>query len=276
MFVTAVQPEIVWEDKPASHAHVDALLSASPPREGGLVVLPEMFATGFSLNVDAIDEADPAPSEHFLADLARRYRVTIVGGVVHRDMAGNGLNQAVAFDAGGELLARYSKLHPFTFGAEGEHFVGGDRLCLFENQNAWVAPLICYDLRFPEPFRLVAGAGAEVMLVIANWPAARSDHWLTLLKARAIENQAYVVGVNRAGEDPHVSYAGDTTIFGPRGETIAQADDTPCVLHASLDLDALRTGRDKFPALRDRRTDYANLPITRTPPTIPRRSGRPT
>ena len=116
-----------------------------------------------------------------------------------------------------------------------------------------VAPFVCYDLRFPEVFRLGVRGGADLMVVIANWPEPRDTHWLALLRARAIENQCYVVGVNRAGSDPHIRYAGHNIVVGPRGETVAQADEGPEVLLAEIELASLVEYRRQFPALADMR-----------------------
>ena len=114
-----------------------------------------------------------------------------------------------------------------------------------------VAPLICYDLRFPELWRLAALAGAEVCTIGASWPDPRQHHWRALIIARAIENQAYVVAVNRTGNDPHCAYAGGSIIVSPMGEVLAEANDRPAMLTAQLDLPALRTWRAEFPVLRD-------------------------
>jgi predicted amidohydrolase len=110
---------------------------------------------------------------------------------------------------------------------------------------------VCYDLRFPELFRADALAGAQLLVVIANWPQSRSAHWRALLQARAIENQAYVVGVNRVGRDPLIEYVGQSAIYNPRGELIAAADDVECVASATLDHKAVVDYRRKFPALSD-------------------------
>jgi len=114
-----------------------------------------------------------------------------------------------------------------------------------------VQPAVCYDLRFPELFRTPAARGAELICVIANWPAARESHWLALLKARAIENQAYVAAVNRCGRDPNVEYAGRSQIIGPRGEVLEDAGNGEAVIAAELDATLLRQYRGQFPALGD-------------------------
>lgn len=260
MQVIAVQPGIAWEDKPATHAHVLELLSAAQPEPGGLMVLPEMFATGFSLNVPVIAEQGAAgETEGFLRELARQFGCAVLAGVVRSAPDGRGLNQAVCFAPDGAELCRYTKLHPFSFASEQETFAPGEGVRVFQWQGVSIAPLVCYDLRFPEAFRHAAVAGAQVLAVIANWPTQRVSHWRALLPARAIENQAVVVGVNRAGSDPKLSYPGQSMIIDERGQTLALAGDQPQVIAATLDLEAQRQYRAKFPALRDVRRELLGL-----------------
>lgn len=258
MNLLAVQYDIAWEDKAANCATVARLLRAAA-QPGDLAVLPEMFATGFSMNVAGIDEGTDRPTERFLAELAAELKITLVGGVVHADPDGRGKNQAVVYSPAGQLVTRYSKIHPFTFGQEADHYTGGDSISSFALDGVTIAPFVCYDLRFPEIFRHATARGSQVLLVIANWPAARQAHWLTLLQARAIENQSYVVGVNRIGSDPNVSYAGRSIIIDPRGEILADAGDRETVIRAPFDPAALQAYRQQFPALRDLHPAFLGL-----------------
>ncbi len=215
-----------------------------------------MFATGFSMNVAGIAEAHDGPTHQFLAETARRHRATVVGGVVTRAPDGRGLNEAVAFDAEGNVLARYAKIHPFSFARETKHYAGGSEVVTFAWQGFLVAPFVCYDLRFPEVFRHATRQGAELLVVVANWPQARDSHWRALLPARAIENQCYLVGVNRVGSDPHVEYAGHSVILDPKGEPLALAGSEAEVISGTVERDSLLTYRQKFPALADMRSDF--------------------
>ena len=256
MDILGVQLDTVWEDKEANHTKLAATLAADPPEPGTLVVLPEMWATGFSLNVAEITETLGAETEAFLSEQAALYRVGILGGVVTTRADGMGRNEAVFFGTDGEEAARYTKMHPFSYGQETKHYGRGSDLCLFEWQGFSVAVFICYDLRFPEVFRCAARLGAEVFCVIANWPEPREDHWVTLLKARAIENQAYVVGVNRCGDDPSLHYGGRSLTYGPRGEVLADGGTGEGTFAARLDREALLVYRREFPALDDIHPDY--------------------
>ena len=138
---------------------------------------------------------------------------------------GRGRNEAVVFNPEGKLICRYAKIHPFSFGGESKHYAPGTEIVSFQWHDFVAAPFICYDLRFPEVFRIATRRGAHLIAVIANWPAKRVSHWVALLQALAIENQAYVVGVNRVGNDPKLGYPGRSLIVDPQGEIVAEGSD---------------------------------------------------
>jgi predicted amidohydrolase len=251
MNVVCVQFDIAWEDKPANFATVRRLLGAITIPPGALVVLPEMFATGFSMNVAGIAEGPGGSTEAFLAETGGTWGAFVLGGVVTRADDGRGLNQALLVGPDGKTIGRYTKMHPFSFAGEDRYYAGGDQPVAVEMGGTRLAPFICYDLRFPEVFRSAAAGGAEVLAVIANWPAGRQEHWRTLLRARAIENQAWVIGVNRVGADPNAAYAGGSLVVDPWGTITADAGTGQCAMPAELDLPALRRYRQEFPVLRD-------------------------
>ena len=253
MKVVGVQLDIVWEDKAATFGRARRLLDASRPEPGSLVVFPEMFSTGFSMNVAGIHEGAERAAERFLEGVAREYGVTALGGVVNLGPDGRGLNQAVAYSPTGELLIRYDKIHPFTMGEEAKHYTGGQSLGFFNWGGLRVCPVVCYDLRFPETFRAAVRQGAEMFVTIANWPSYREHHWTTLLAARAIENLAYVVGVNRSGRDPKHPYPGRSLVVDPKGQVLADAGAAEGLIVAEVDAAAVRSWRSEFPALVDMR-----------------------
>lgn len=255
MQVVCCQLDIAWEDKPANHARVQALLRAVPPEPDALIVLPEMFATGFSMRAGAITDSESRETQQFLAQLAVEHQACVVGGVVTTSPDGRGRNQCVVYSPEGKEISRYQKIHPFTHGGESEHYEAGREVQLFDWGGFRVAPFICYDLRFPEIFRSATRRGAELFTVIANWPAAREHHWVTLLQARAIENQAFVVGVNRAGDDPALHYPGRTLVVDPGGHIIRDAGEGEGVIHAELDHAELASYRDRLPFLADMRPE---------------------
>lgn len=251
MKITGLQLNTVWHDKRANHARVRRLLEETPPESGSLVLLPEMFSTGFSMDVATVTEGSDQSSEQFLRDIAAQYGVGVLGGVVTTAPDGRGRNQAVLFQPDGTEGTRYQKIHPFRYAGETDYYEPGCSISLFEWQGCATATFICYDLRFPEDFRRAVAQGAQLFTVIANWPTARLSHWTALLVARAIENQAYVVGVNRCGSDPNVDYPGHSLVVDPRGEILVDAGPNECSFTAELDLYSLLAYRCTFPALQD-------------------------
>jgi len=254
--VIGCQFDIAWEDKQANFDQVRALLRNANVETGSLIVLPEMFATGFSMNVAKIAEPPQGPTQQFLSQLAQDTRAYIVGGVATTNGDGRGRNEALVIDPSGQEILRYCKLHPFSLGGEDKHFARGEATCSFTWGHFHVAPFVCYDLRFPEIFRHQAWFGAQLFVVIANWPAARDMHWQTLLRARAIENQAYVIGVNRVGSDPKLTYLGHSLILDPHGATLAAGGEDAQLIEANLQIEPLLKYREQFPALRDMREEY--------------------
>jgi predicted amidohydrolase len=261
MQVIGLQIDSVWENKAATHEKALRLLDRANPQPGALVVLSEMFATGFSMNVAKIND-DAGETQEFLSRMAAERKIHVLGGIVTTDKAAGGesrvrgRNQAVVYSPEGREIARYSKLQPFTLGGEADHYAAGDRICLFDLHDFTVAPFICYDLRFPEVFRPAAAQGANLIVVIASWPSVRDDHWVTLLKARAIENLAYVVGVNRCGNDPKLYHSGRSMIYDPHGRALADAGSEEGWIEAQLEVQSATDWRRNFPALKDMRPDF--------------------
>lgn len=252
MNVVALQFDIAWENKAANFKKVRQLLAQAAPEKNSLVVLPEMFATGFSMDADAIAEPSGGETEQFLANTAKEFGVCLMAGAAMRGRDGRARNKALVFSPAGELIAFYAKMRPFTPGGEADHYVAGERPVVFGWNDCTISPFICYDLRFPEIFREAAAAHRpELFVVIASFPEKRIGHWLPLLQARAIENQAYVVGVNRVGSDPFYAYGGRSLIIDPHGEILADAGERENCIHAQLDLITLRKYREGLPFLDD-------------------------
>ena len=251
-----VQLDMEWENKPANFERVRSLLDAQDVPSNSLIVLPEMFATGFSMNLTDIHEPETGQTAAFLREIAQEKNSYCVGGCVGMGNDAKGRNQALCFDPSGAEVARYTKMHPFTFGGETKHYTPGDEINLFKWGEFTVAPFICYDLRFPEIFRHATRMGANVFLVIACWPQAREAHWMLLLRARAIENQAYIIGVNRFGSDPKLQYSGRSQIIDPMGNILTDGKNHETIINAKLDFEQLTQYRNDFPVLQDMRIEY--------------------
>lgn len=262
MRVAAVQFDIVWEDKHANHRIIEDMLAAADIQKNTYVLLPELGDTGFSFAMDKIVDDRSLP---WAQRLAQRMGIWLQPGFAEYGPDGKGRNCAAIISPQGNVLGIYRKVHPFSYGSEAQHYRGGEELLLRSCCGAVTCPMICYDLRFPELWRIAARSGAELFTIGASWPNARQTHWRALLIARAIENQAYVVSVNRIGVDPHVQYAGGSMIVSPTGEILAEATDSAIVLQADLDLDALHRWRNEFPALKDmRRQLLGSIPLDAT------------
>jgi omega-amidase len=252
MKIVGLQIDISWENKPANFENVRRLLNQAAPEKNSLVVLPEMFATGFSMNVATVAEPYGGETEQFLSEMAKKHAIYLVGGAAMQSNQGRPRNKALVFGPKGELLGFYAKMRPFSPGGETEHYAAGDRPMAFHWNECTFAPFVCYDLRFPELFRQAAAAHRpELFVVIANWPEKRITHWVRLLQARAIENQAYVIGVNRVGKDPFYSYTGRSLILDYNGEILADAGQGEGSLEGRLDLDSLTKYRQGLPFLED-------------------------
>ncbi|WP_411754301.1 amidohydrolase [Serratia sp. (in: enterobacteria)] len=244
--ITLLQQPLVWRQGEANLRHFDALLPSITGRD--LIVLPEMFTTGF-----AMDAGESALPEQQVIDWLHTWAVktnALVGGSVALKTADGAVNRFLLVEPGGKVHG-YDKRHLFRMAGEHQHYQAGKQRTIFEWRGWRILPQICYDLRFPVWSRYQQDY--DLALYVANWPAARSMHWQTLLAARAIENQIYVAGCNRVGEDGNgLNYSGDSLIISPQGERLASAEAGQAArLDAELSLETLQTYRTAFPAWRD-------------------------
>ena len=252
MRVAAIQHDIVWEDPSANFERLTPWVAAAAAGGARLVVLTEMFSTGFSMNTAVTAEPVGGPSTEFLQMQAKQHDLWIGGSIAERDDdAELPYNTFVLAGPGGEI-DRYRKIHPFTYSGEHEHFAAGDSFVTVEVEGVRVTPLICYDLRFADEFWATA-TRTDCYVVPANWPDTRRHHWIALLQARAIENQAYVVGCNRVGDGGKLHYTGDSRIIDPMGEVLAAASGIETILSAEVDAAVVAQTRERFPFLPDRR-----------------------
>ncbi|WP_243316740.1 carbon-nitrogen family hydrolase [Geothrix paludis] len=253
--VALVQQDTVWQDPAANLARARGFVEQAAQAGARVAVFPELFTLGFTMAPEPFAEALPGPTTEAVAALSREFDLYLVGSVVEAH-APHPRNAAFVTAPDGSLVAAYRKIHPFSYGEEHQHYSGGEDCPLFEVDGIPCGLQICYDLRFPEPFRSLAARGAEVVFVPANWPVRRIAAWSTLLAARAIENQMAVCGANRVGRDgAGLDYPGASAIHDAFGETVTKGDAAEGLVVGDLDLDALRAWRKRFPALKDRRPE---------------------
>lgn len=250
--VAALQTDIVWEDRDANFVRLRPWIAAAAAAGARLVVLPEMFACGFSMDSQRVAEPPDGPTVSFLAEESRRHGVWLAGSLPERDDTDRlPANTLVVVDPTGAVRARYHKIHPFTHAGEHEAYRAGNDRVTVEVEGLRVTLFVCYDLRFADDAWECA-AETDAYVWVANWPEPRRRHWRVLLEARAIENQAWVVGVNRVGRDPGLRYAGDSRVVSPSGEVVAAAAEGETMLLADLDAAEVERVRRALPFLRDR------------------------
>lgn len=246
--IALVQCELVWEQPAENRKHLLHLLD-DLASETDLVVFPEMFATGFSMQVEKCAEAMDGESVQWMKRLAADRRLVVAGSLMIREH-GNFFNRFIFVYPEGKM-EYYDKRHLFSMGEEHLHFTGGQTRKLIQIKSFRILPQVCYDLRFPVFSR--NRQDYDLLINTANWPAPRREAWKTLLKARAIENQSYVAGINRTGSDANgINYVGDTCFVDPKGKVMLAAEDkTEQIITAKLSKDSLERFRNNFRVLPD-------------------------
>lgn len=247
--LSIVQQPLAWQDATANRAHFSEVLA---PLAGStdLVLLPEMFTSGFTMQPEAHAEAADGTTRNWMLQQAQLLDAAVGGSVAVIDQ-GHFFNRFMLATPQGDLH-QYDKRHLFRMGGEHRHYSAGGRAQIFPWRGARLCPLVCYDLRFPVWSRRRAELDYDLLTYCANWPAVRRHAWMTLLRARAIENQAFVAGVNRVGKDgTGIAHAGDSVVVDFAGQPLAELDDRSGAATVALDLAALRAWRDKFPAHLD-------------------------
>lgn len=246
-----VQHDIVWGDRDANFAALDPQIGKAAHDGARFVLLSEMFSTGFVVDRDDIGEPEGGPSSEFLVSMATRHGVWVGGSCPETaDDDPRPWNSFVLASPNG-TVHRYRKMHRFTYGGEDRHFRPGNYSLTVDVEGVRVSLFVCYDLRFADDFWHLA-PDTDLYVIPANWPESRREHWLALLRARAIENQAYVAGCNRVGVGGGLTYSGDSRIIDPLGRVVAGAGSSACIISADVDPVRVREVRERFPFLADR------------------------
>jgi len=254
MKIAVCQTEIVYEDKAANYEKAGQMLREAREAGAELALFPEMSFTGFSMRVAA--EAEPPEGGETLSRMAACAREAGIAAGFGWAMRGAGRkarNQYTVVDAGGAVLCSYSKVHSFSLGREDRFYEGGEATAAFALGGLQFSIAVCYDARFPETFLSAADGGATAFVVPANWPVPRLAHWEALLPARAIDAQAYVVGVNCAGRQGRLEYPGRSAVYGPSGEALLRMGSGEGLGICELDAGAVEGARAAFPTTKDRK-----------------------
>jgi omega-amidase len=245
-----------WEDKKGNMDKCEKTIIDSVARNVEVVIFPEMTLTGFSMNISKIsEEFSDSGTIDFFRKQALEHSITIIFGIVLKSSE-KATNNMIVISSTGEILAEYAKIHPFTYSNEDRYYEKGSKLTQFSIGDISFGAAICYDLRFPELYQALSKK-AEIIVTIANWPKKRVEHWETLLKARAIENQSVCIGVNRIGKDGNdIQYTKSSFVFNQTGEKLI-----PIFSESELDIFEINTNliceyRTQFPVKNDRRTDF--------------------
>jgi len=245
-----------WENKESNKHNCENYIKKATSQEVSLIIFPEMTLTGFSMNTKLIaEEINNSETILFFKNLAIRYSIAIVFGVVIKDEIMSS-NRLVLISNWGEIQVNYSKIHPFSFSGKDKFFIKGNKLgqCIFDKIR--VGFTICYDLRFPELYQGLSAIN-DIIITIANWPQKRIEHWKTLLKARAIENQSIMVGVNRTGTDGNeIHYEKSSCIFNQNGKLLQPILCDDLLEIYDLEIDAVKLTRTTFPVKNDRRNEF--------------------
>jgi omega-amidase len=254
MKIAVCQMEIIQGNQKVNRTTAQQMIKEAADNGAELIVLPEMWTSGYDFSRLA-EHKEPllGPTHKFLSSLAKENKVWIVGGSYPVEFEDGVRNTSLTFDPTGNLRNTYSKVHLIGLMAEDEYLVPGNECTVFDVEGHLASVEICYDIRFPELARNFALQGAKILFIPAEFPIQREDHWIALLRARAIENQFYVVGVNMAGRNDSDVFNGHSMVIDPWGVTISEAGSEPTILYSDVDLNLVDSIREKIPVFRDRR-----------------------
>ncbi|HEX3002051.1 MAG TPA: carbon-nitrogen family hydrolase, partial [Methanoregula sp.] len=239
-----------WDNPAATLEKIRPFVHHAAASGAHLICFPEQFATGWDPHSTNHAEDQDGPIVSALREMAKENRIAILGSLRQKS-AGHPKNTALVIGNNGEILATYAKIHLFSPGGEDRQFSPGSELGIFQLGQLTCGLAICYDLRFPELFRISARHGVQAMFVPAAWPASRTKHWELFISARACENQMYVIGINTTGTNPVDTYSGSSMTADPNGTIIARANEAEQLLFCDLDPSLVASVRTAFPVAQD-------------------------
>jgi predicted amidohydrolase len=258
MQIALIQLDVVLADKKANFANVERLVqqAANLSPVPDLIVLPELWSTGYALeDLHNLASKDGNEEAEFLGHLAKKYRIWFAGGSVAAKTKNGITNRAQIIDRSGTLMKTYDKIHLVPMLSEDKYLIAGNAVCVYEIEKIQFGFAICYDIRFCQFIHKLALLGAQALIVSAQWPLVRLNHWQTLLQARAIENQCYVLACNNvAANDP--PFAGHSVAHGPDGSILCQFESRQDVRQVRIDPQIVEKTRREIPLFADRRPEF--------------------
>lgn len=256
MKIACVQMDIAFGNPDENFIKVQRYIEEATSNGADTIVLPEMWNTGYALTeLNTLADNDGQKTKELLVNFARSHQVNIVGGSVSTKRNGQFFNTMYVVNREGELVSEYDKAHLFKLMDEHHYMEAGQSANLFTLDGVKCGGVICYDLRFPEWIRKHVLQGAKVMFIPAEWPQKRIDHWQILLQARAIENQCFIVAVNRVGSDPNNEFNGHSMVIAPWGELLVANEEAEGIYYAELNLEEIERVRKTIPIFQDRRPE---------------------
>jgi omega-amidase len=257
--VALVQFDLILGRPEENKRKVEQLIHQAVEKEANIIVLPEMWATGYALDkISELADYEGKDLQQFLSGLSKQYKIQIVGGSIAEKRADGVYNTSYTFSESGELINTYRKIHLFQLMDEHIYLKPGNEATVYPINGIPVSTIICYDLRFPELTRRLALEGAQILFVPAEWPHPRLSHWRTLLIARAIENQMFVISCNRVGVAGSTEFFGNSMVIDPWGNVLLECDDTEGVFTVDIDLSTVAEVRKQIPIFSDRRPALYN------------------
>lgn len=259
MKIALVQMDVQIGEPEVNFKKAEAFLEEAVREQPDLIILPEMWNTGYALEqADQLADINGERTKQLFSSFARKHQVYLIAGSVlnKRTEDENITNTMYVFNRQGELLLDYDKIHLFRLMDEHNYLTAGDQLGLFDySEDVKIGAMICYDLRFPQLSRTLVNKGAKILVNTAQWPSARVDHWRSLLIARAIENQSFMIAVNRTGTSRDTEFPGHSMVIDPLGRIQLETSDDEDIYYAEIDLQLVDEVRQQIPVMTDQRLD---------------------
>jgi len=253
--------DVVFANPKANRAKVEKMIGEAIKENPDIICLSETWNVGFfpKENLDELADVDGQPAKDILSRLAKKHKVNIVGGSVANKKDGKIYNTAFVFNREGECVAEYDKIHGFSPSGEHTYFEGGTKISTFELDGIKAGIIICYDMRFLELVRMLALKGIQILFIPAQWPHPRLEHWKTLARTRAIENQMFVAAINGVGTAGDLKFCGNSMVIDPWGEVLVNAGEDEKIITAEADFSIVQDIRNRINVFRDRKPQYYQL-----------------